>query len=59
MRALEKIHAHPTTVKAASFEVSGLFIVTPIGEGVPAQWLGSHPPVAERVERLKELGRGF
>jgi heat shock protein HtpX len=59
VRALDKIRAHPTTVKAASFEVSGLFIVTPVGEGVLAQWLGSHPPVAERVERLKEIGRGF
>ncbi|MFN4002636.1 M48 family metallopeptidase [Microcella sp.] len=59
VRALEKIHAHPSTVKAASFEVRGLFFVNTIGEGVLAQWLGSHPPVAERVERLKEIGRGF
>jgi heat shock protein HtpX len=59
VRALEKIHAHPSTVKAASFEVRGLFFVNTIGEGVLAQWLGSHPPVAERVERLQQIGRGF
>lgn len=59
IRALEKIHAQPNTVKAASFEVRGLFFVNTIGEGVLAQWLGSHPPVAERVERLRQIGRGF
>jgi heat shock protein HtpX len=59
IRALEKIHAQPNTVKAASFEVRGLFFVNTIGEGVLAQWLGSHPPVAERVERLQHMGRSF
>ena len=59
VRALEKINAHPMTVKAASFEVRGLFFVNTVGEGLLAQWLGSHPPVAERVQRLKEIGRGF
>jgi heat shock protein HtpX len=59
IRALEKIHAQPNAVKAASFEVRGLFFVNTIGEGVLAQWLGSHPPVAERVGRLQQIGRGF
>lgn len=59
VRALEKINAHPTTVQAASFEVRGLFFVNTVGEGLLAQWLGSHPPVAERVERLQQIGRGF
>ncbi len=59
VRALEKITARPSTVQAASFEVRGLFFVNTIGEGVLAQWLGSHPPVAERVERLQQIGRGF
>ncbi len=57
VRALEKIQAHPTTVQAASFEVRGLFFVNTIGEGWLAGWLGSHPPVAERVERLNTMGR--
>ena len=59
VRALEKINAHPSTVKAASFEVRGLFFVNTIGDGWFAALLGSHPPVAERVERLKQIGHGF
>ncbi|WP_179873606.1 hypothetical protein [Microcella indica] len=56
---MSPIQAHPTTAQAASFEVRGLFFVNTIGSGVLAQWLGSHPPVAERVERLQQIGRGF
>ncbi|MCY7412843.1 MAG: M48 family metallopeptidase [Salinibacterium sp.] len=59
VRALEKITAHPTPLAKASAEVSGLFIVNPIGDSWLAKLLGSHPPTAERVERLHEIGRGF
>ena len=59
IRALEEIQAHPSTARAASFDVRGLFFVNTVGEGVLAQWLGSHPSVAERVERLQHMGRSF
>lgn len=59
VRALEKIEAHPAKLSTASFEVRGLFFVNSYGEGWFAALLGSHPPVAERVERLKQIGRGF
>lgn len=57
--ALEKIHAHPAQVTTASFEVRGLFFVNTIGAGWLAALLGSHPSVAERVERLRVMGRSF
>jgi len=59
VRALEKITAHGTPLKVANAEVSGLFIVNPIGDGWLAGFLGTHPSTAERVERLKLIGRGF
>lgn len=37
----------------------GLFSAWVVGEGLLAQRLGSHPPVAERMARLTEIGRGF
>jgi len=59
VRALEKITAHGTPMKSATAEVSGLFIVNPIGDGWLAGLLGTHPPLAERVERLRAMGREF
>jgi heat shock protein HtpX len=59
MRALEKIDSHPAKLSTASFEVRGLFFVNSYGESWFAGLLGSHPPVAERVERLREVGREF
>ncbi|WP_297413678.1 M48 family metalloprotease [Cryobacterium sp.] len=59
VRALEKITAHSAPMTKATAEVSGLFIVNPIGDGWLAGLLRSHPPVAERVERLRSMGREF
>ena len=33
-----------------------LFIVNPLAGG-PGRWFASHPPVEERVERLRTIGR--
>jgi len=59
VRALEKITAHGTPMKVGNAEVSGLFIVNPIGDGWLAGLLGTHPSTAERVERLQVMARGF
>lgn len=58
-RALEKIEAHPARVSVASSEARRLFFVNDSGSGWWSQWLASHPPIAERLERLREVARGF
>ncbi len=59
VRALEKLAAHPAGPSTATGEVRALFI----HDGAGASWLerllGTHPPVAERVERLRAMGRSF
>ena len=50
-----QIQAHAkamTTAEAANH----LFIVNPLAGG-PGRWFASHPPVEERVERLRGVGR--
>lgn len=59
VRALEKLAAHPAGASTATGEVRALFI----HDGGGASWLerllGTHPPVAERVERLRAMGNSF
>lgn len=59
VRALEKIQAHPAGGTGRTAEVQALFIHA----GGRASWverlLGTHPPVEERVERLRAMGSSF
>lgn len=54
--------SHQPQVQAAARSMSGmeaanhLFIVNPLAGG-PGKWFASHPPVEERVERLRKIGR--
>lgn len=57
--ALQKIEAHGATLTRPQVEASGLFFVSPVGEGWLARLLGTHPPVAERVARVQAMGHGF
>lgn len=55
-RALEKISAHGGRMKTASNATAHLFIANPFGPG--KQWsrfFSTHPPVEERVKRLRGM----
>jgi len=55
-RALEKIHAHSTPMRTASKSTAHLFIANPFGSKARLSSLfATHPPVAERMRRLREL----
>jgi heat shock protein HtpX len=45
------VHAEPAT--------ANLFIVNPFGAlDTLSRWFSTHPPMAERIERLRALGAG-
>lgn len=59
-RALEKIEAsvkhHPLRATPTSDATAHLFIVNPFRAGNFVKLFMTHPPTAERIKRLKELG---
>jgi len=59
--ALEKMEAHakanPLDPRRANTATASLFIVNPFKAGGLAGMMSTHPPVAERVKRLRELQR--
>lgn len=59
VRALEKIAAHPAGGTSRTAEVQALFIHAGGGASWVERLLGTHPPVEERVERLRAMGRSF
>ena len=59
VRALEKLAAHPAGASTVTGEVRALFIHAGDGTSWLERLLGTHPPVAERVERLRAMGRSF
>lgn len=59
VRALEKIEAHPAGVSSRTAEVRALFIHAGDGASWLERLLGTHPPTAERVERLRAMGSSF
>jgi heat shock protein HtpX len=62
VRALEKIAAHPAGVAGSTSrtaEVQALFIYAGGGASWVEKLLGTHPPVEERVERLRAMGSSF
>lgn len=56
--ALEKISKNPTQLKVANKATAHLYIVNPLkgkqGKGM-AKFFMTHPPVAERIKRLREM----
>lgn len=57
--ALTKIDERGGMLARPVPEVAELFIVDPTGPSWFDRLLRSHPPTAERVERLQEMARGF
>ncbi len=55
--ASQRPHVQVTARSTAGMEAANhLFIVNPLAGG-PGRWFASHPPVEERVRRLRKIGR--
>jgi heat shock protein HtpX len=57
MRALEKLGAYNKRIPMhAAPETASLFIVAPLSAGdIFSKWFSTHPPLPERIEKLKNL----
>jgi heat shock protein HtpX len=57
--ALEKLHsASQRTPMRANPATENMFIVNPFSGRQVAKWFSTHPPMEERVRRLRQMGRG-
>lgn len=54
--ALEKIGAYGSTLQKQNSSTAHLFFASPLKGGGLAKLFSTHPPVAERVRRLREMG---
>lgn len=54
-RALEKISANPTPIHNASSTTSPLYIVNPLKGRNLANLFDTHPPIADRIARLRQM----
>jgi len=57
--ALLKLQAYGRPVTKTNTSMSHLWISDPNKPGVMARLFSTHPPIADRVARLQESGRGF
>ncbi len=55
--ALEKIGAHGSVMRKQSPSTAHLFFANPLKSGGLANMFSTHPPIADRVARLKQMGR--
>ncbi len=55
--ALEKIAAENRPMRAASSATAHLFIANPFGSKKFASLFSTHPPVEERIKKLREMGK--
>lgn len=58
-RALEKLEAYGRPLRRQNTSMAHLWIADPLKPGVMAKLFSTHPPIAERVERLHTMGRTF
>ena len=57
--ALQKLEAYGRPMRKQNSSMSHLWIADPLKPGVMARLFSTHPPIAERVERLNTMGRTF
>ena len=56
--ALEKIESDPHVLRRATHATAHLFISNPFKDrGTLSRLFSTHPPVAERIHRLRSMGR--
>lgn len=58
-RALEKLGAYARPMQRQNSSMAHLWIADPLKPGLMAKLFSTHPPIAERVERLHTMGRTF
>jgi heat shock protein HtpX len=54
--ALEKISAHGSTLKRQNTSTAHLFFANPLRKGAIAGLFSTHPPIEDRVARLRSMG---
>lgn len=57
--ALEKLQQFGRPLQKANTSMAHLWISDPLRPGAVARLFATHPPLAERIERLKTMGGGF
>jgi len=58
-RALEKLEAYGRPLQRQNTSMAHLWIADPLKPGLMAKLFSTHPPIADRVERLHTMGRTF
>lgn len=58
-RALEKLEAYGRPMRRQNSSMAHLWIADPLKPGVVDRLFATHPPIAERVKRLEEMGGAF
>jgi heat shock protein HtpX len=58
-RALEKLEAYGRPMRRQNSSMAHLWIADPLKPGVIDRLFATHPPIADRVKRLQEMGGAF
>ena len=58
-RALEKLEAYGRPMRRQNSSMAHLWIADPLKPGVIDRLFATHPPIAERVKRLEQIGGAF
>lgn len=58
-RALEKLGAYGRPMQKQNSTMAHMWIADPIKPGIVDRMFSTHPPIADRVARLGEIGRSF
>jgi len=54
--ALEKISAHGSSLKKQNTSTAHLFFANPLKASNLTKWFSTHPPVKDRIAKLREMG---
>ncbi|AWB94890.1 protease [Agromyces badenianii] len=57
--ALEKLEAYGRPMKRQNSSMAHLWIADPLKPGIVDKLFATHPPIAERVKRLEQMGGAF
>jgi heat shock protein HtpX len=58
-RALEKLEAYGRPMRRQNSSMAHLWIADPLRPGVMDRLFATHPPIADRVKRLEQMGGAF